>query len=444
MNAPGRYHFLSLLAMLDLATCAAGFGLVSWLHSLLAGPAGSRGVWSGEWLLGLSVSAATFWLATPFWESGAADALRLWIEQFFTALGFILIVQSALAYMFLISPVPWSVILAGTVVTIVFMALARLVLYPAVSKAKGVLIVGYDSIAQALAPSWRGRVAGLLDSEPGPAGSGIPYLGDPSRVGDAVASRQPERIVLSRGLKESGVSPKVLLRMRFSGIAIDEGAALYEDVLGRVRWDRLQPADFLFASPLNATRSVMALQAVYTNLIGLALLALLSPLLLATALLVLLASGRGPVLERIECAGFQRIPFHLLRFRTRRKDGTETSAGRWIIRLRLVNLPQLLNIIRGEMSLFGPSSARREFADALCDMIPLYAQRFLVKPGMLGWSQVNLRATPVLDEAVRLEFDLYYVKHGSPSLDLEIFLRTLVERPFSPRPRRREAEGPDV
>jgi len=434
MNARTRFHLISLLALLDLATCAGGFGAIAWLYSVVRGPDSTGTVWSGEGVLALSVSAATFWLATPFWESGGGDAMRGWIEQFFTALGFILIVQSGLAYFFLISPIPWWVMLAGTVLTIVLLALVRQWIYPAVSAdAAGVVLVGYDSIAAALAPALGGRIAGVLDTEAERVAPHLPYLGGPERLEEVVAARRPGRIVLSGGVEKSRVPPQALLALRFARIPICDGADLYEDLLGRVPWARLEPRDFLFSSPLHATRSVMALQAIYTNLIGLALLGLLSPLLAATALLVGVLSGRGPILESVECSGFQRIPFRLLRFRTRRGDGTPTLIGPWLTRLRLADLPQLFNIIRGEMSLFGPPPARREFADVLCAKIPLYSQRFLVKPGILGWSQVNLRASGLADEAERLEYDLYYVKRGSPALDLEISFRWLTERPFSSR-----------
>lgn len=443
MNGRGRYHLLSLLALLDLALCAAGFGAVAWLDGLLRGPGSTATTWSGDGVLALSVSAATFWLATPFWESGGGDAMRGWIEQFFTALGFILIVQSGLAYFFLISPISWWVILAGTVVTIVLLARVRQWIYPAVSPDDaGVVLVGYDGIAAALAPALGGRIAGVFETEAERVAPHLPYLGDPKRLEEVAAARRPGRIVLSGGVEKSRVPPQVLLALRFARIPIYDGADLYEDMLGRVPWDRLEPRDFLFSSPLYATRSVMALQAIYTNVIGLALLGLLSPLLAATALLVGLLSGRGPILESAECVGFQRIPFRRLRFRTRRRDGTPTRIGPWLARLHLADLPQLFNIIRGEMSLFGPPPARREFADVLCAMIPLYPQRFLVKPGILGWSQVNLRTSGCADEAERLEYDLYYVKRGSPALDLEICFRWLTERPFfSPREAGAQAAG---
>ena len=169
----------------------------------------------------------------------------------------------------------------------------------------------------------------------------------------------------------------------------------------------------------------MAFQAVYTNLIGLGLLLLASPLLIATAVLLAVRLPGNP-LEQRECLGFQRIPFQLLRFRTRRPDGRPSWMGSVISRLHLVNLPQLINVVRGEMALFGPPPVRRNFAERLRQIIPIFSQRFTVKPGILGWSQANLRGwrTPP-DESLRLEYDLYYMRQESPSLDLDILVRTI-------------------
>jgi lipopolysaccharide/colanic/teichoic acid biosynthesis glycosyltransferase len=183
---------------------------------------------------------------------------------------------------------------------------------------------------------------------------------------------------------------------------------------------------------MRINRSAMALQAVYTNLIGLALLLSLSPVLLVTAILVAMAARRAP-LESIECPGFQRIPFYLLRFRSRRLDGELSWAGRALNQLHLVNLPQLINVVRGEMALFGPPPVRKEFAGRLGQLLAAYPHRFAVKPGIIGWSQANLQhpssSGPLPDESLRLGYDLYYAKQESPSLDLDIFLRTVFRMP---------------
>ena len=182
----------------------------------------------------------------------------------------------------------------------------------------------------------------------------------------------------------------------------------------------------------------MALQAVYTNLVGLGLLVILAPLLILISIAAMLGTGASAMEDR-ECLGFQRIPFRLLRFRTRRPAGEPAWIGKAIEKLHLANLPRLINVVRGEMALFGPPPVRREFADRLSQLLWAYPHRFAVKPGLIGWSQCNLRHTdPVPDEMLRLEYDLYYAQEESPSLDLDILFRSLLRIPV---PAGRNASG---
>ena len=244
-----------------------------------------------------------------------------------------------------------------------------------------------------------------------------------------VESCRPTHIVI--GLRDwpSRISPGLLLQYRQQGIVVDESPELYERLLRRVRSDRLQPTDLLLSPALQADSRAMALQAIYTNLIGLFFLLTLAPLIALIGIPVALFSGPGPVFETVPCLGFQKIPFLLLRFRTRRRDGSgaPSRVGRLISRLHLVNLPQLVNVVRGEMALFGPRPVRHEFAHRLTQLMPFYSHRFSVKPGILGWSQMHMPWGPeVHGEAEQIEYDLYYVKEGSPLLDCEIFLRTLL------------------
>jgi lipopolysaccharide/colanic/teichoic acid biosynthesis glycosyltransferase len=98
-----------------------------------------------------------------------------------------------------------------------------------------------------------------------------------------------------------------------------------------------------------------------------------------------------------------------------------------ISKLQLVNLPQLINIVRGEMALFGPRPVREKFARRLTECMPFYSYRFSVKPGVLGWAQVHVqdRISPP-EESTQIEYDLHYIKAGAPILDLEILIRTLL------------------
>jgi lipopolysaccharide/colanic/teichoic acid biosynthesis glycosyltransferase len=430
MSATIHNRISNRLALFDLLACAAGFGLVSWPYQALAGGTGEGG-WPAGGILAISVSAATCWLAIAFSSSLPSDGFSLPIDQLFSAAGLNLMVQYGLAYVFPISPAPVWIILLGTIVAIVLLVpLGRRLDRALRREPAGILLVGFDSMTRALVPTLGPRIIGVLSGDRAELPPELPFLGDSPRLAETVKAERPGRIVVSDGNWRSRVPPRVLLNLRHSGVAIDQGAALYEDTLCRVRWDRLQPFDLLFSSSMSANRLVMAIQAVYTNLIGLGLLIGLSPVLVAIMVLITLFSGRGPVLERIECTGFQGIPFRVQRFRTRRPDGEFSWIGKTLSVLHLVNLPQLINVVRGEMALFGPPPARREFADRLSEIIPVYPHRFTVKPGILGWSQTNLRGAGTMpDEAIRLEYDLYYVKEESPSLDLEIAIRTILRIP---------------
>jgi len=161
-------------------------------------------------------------------------------------------------------------------------------------------------------------------------------------------------------------------------------------------------------------------------LAGLLLLAVLLP---PIALAIMLTS-RGPVLEAHQRLGLNMVPFMLYRFRCRRADGRLTAAGRWLRRLHLDALPQLLNVIRGEMALVGPRPHRPEFIPVLMEQMPYYGQRHAVRPGIMGWSQLNCDYGPMRDAREALEYDLYYIKHVSPALDAHIILHSSLGLPF--------------
>jgi len=178
----------------------------------------------------------------------------------------------------------------------------------------------------------------------------------------------------------------------------------------------------------------MATQAIYSNLIGLTALVVLSPLLVVIGTASALVAGQRSLFERTECAGFQGIPFWQLRFHTRRAGtGEATWIGTAIERLRLANLPQLVNIVRGEMALFGPQPVRTAFVSRLDALIPFYTRKLTVKPGLFGWAQAHARGPRgVQEESLRLEYDMYYLTQCSPSLDVEILVRTVLGLRLAP------------
>ncbi|MFO0745320.1 MAG: sugar transferase [Myxococcota bacterium] len=176
------------------------------------------------------------------------------------------------------------------------------------------------------------------------------------------------------------------------------------------------------------------------DLVGAALALVVAAPLMALIALAVRLSGPGRILYRQERAGLHREPFTLLKFRTMRPDAEDatgpvwaaendpraTPIGRLLRRSRLDELPQLLNVLRGHMSLVGPRPERPELEHELLPRLPLYVLRHLAKPGLTGWAQVRLPyGASVEDSFAKLEHDLYYLKRASLGFDLSILLRTI-------------------
>ena len=406
------------IPLLQLLACTVSVGLCVALYALSRG----TGIDSSprSWLLNLGIQVLTCWVAIISFDEGGRE-LRTWFDRFFTAVGFTLLVQYGLAYLFYTPLLPWAILLGGSGLAVTVITLLA---SPEQHNNRAILLLGLDSATRAVAPVLRDRIVGVIDDQPEGITEGLPFLGPVKRLAQAVAEKRPRYVVVSEGDRRIHVPARQLLRFRYAGIDVEPSSTFYESVFSRVHSEALDPFNLLFSSAFMASRTAMAVQAVYTNVIALGLLLVLSPVLLLIAILLAISSGAG-ALERIQCPGFQQIPFRLLRFRTRTRNGDRMWIGDWITRLGLVNLPQLINVARGEMTLVGPPPVRAEFAEHLLELMPVYGHRFTVRPGILGWSQVNLRKIQLPDERLRLEYDLYYVKQGSPSMDLDIFFRTL-------------------
>jgi lipopolysaccharide/colanic/teichoic acid biosynthesis glycosyltransferase len=254
-----------------------------------------------------------------------------------------------------------------------------------------------------------------------------------AQLASVLAREKPRRLVVPNPNAEDLAPPRVLLDCKLAGIELATSAMAWERSLRRIPVESLRPVDLLWTDTSRANRPVMALQAVYSNVIGLALLVALSPILVAAGVACRLPAGPGPLFEQVECAGFQGIPFRRRRFRvTDAATGELTRIGAVVTRWRLAGLPQLINLVRGEMALFGPQPVRVEFSEYLDRLCPVFSRRLSAKPGIFGWAQANSRLSPrneapgpqLQEEHQRLSYDLYYLDFGSPLMDLEILLRT--------------------
>jgi exopolysaccharide biosynthesis polyprenyl glycosylphosphotransferase len=284
-------------------------------------------------------------------------------------------------------------------------------------------------------------VAGYVDDkhEPGASLPGGTSLGPLSALRDIVRATEPHRIVLGMFERRNRVPMNDLLELRFAGHIIEEVASAYERVCGRVCLREIRPSQLIYSGELGPRPQNLFYQRLSNTAIAAIGLILMSPLMLLTALAVRLSSS-GSILYRQVRVGLDGALFTLYKFRSMRDDAeAETGAvwavkddprvtrvGRFIRRIRLDELPQLYNVLKGEMSIVGPRPERPEFVQALSEQIPYYRQRHCVRPGITGWAQINYKYGDTLEDTItKLEYDLYYIKNMSLSLDNYILFHTL-------------------
>jgi len=244
-------------------------------------------------------------------------------------------------------------------------------------------------------------------------------------------------VVIASGIDEPTADS--LLDCKLRGIPVLSGAAFHEHYLGRIDLDSLTADGLLLGDGFARGGASAALKRLCDIVIAIVMLMLTLPPMAAAALAIKLDS-RGPVFYRQQRIGQFGETFTMFKFRSMTADAEVGGKPRWaqqqdprIIRVgrflrasRIDELPQLGNIIRGDMSLVGPRPERPHFVEQLVRAIPFYRQRAYVKPGLTGWAQVNYPyGASVEDAREKLAYDLYYVKHRSVWLDLVILLSTV-------------------
>jgi exopolysaccharide biosynthesis polyprenyl glycosylphosphotransferase len=232
---------------------------------------------------------------------------------------------------------------------------------------------------------------------------------------------------------------QALLEWQERGIAVVPMTTEYEQLLMRVPVSHL-PEGWMFTSLSEWVRARDASNVLKRTIdvvggaVGCILLVALTPLIAAAIRL----DSRGPIFYPQTRLGVAGRRFRVLKFRTMRHDAEDegprwaaaddprvTRVGRWLRRCRLDELPQVLNVLRGEMSLVGPRPERPEFVEGLEKSVPGYRARLMVRPGLTGWAQVNANYAASADDAtLKLEYDLYYIKHRSFLFDAWILLKT--------------------
>lgn len=264
-------------------------------------------------------------------------------------------------------------------------------------------------------------------------------LGGISSLREIVAATQPNRLVVGMFERRNRMPVNDLLELRFAGNIIEEAANTYERVCGRVCLKEIRPSQLIYSGELGPRRQSLIYQTAVNTVTAVIGIVASVPFMLLTALAVKFTSS-GPVLYRQVRTGLDGVPFTLFKFRSMRTDAEAATGAVWATRddprvtpvgkiirkIRFDELPQLFNVLRGEMSIVGPRPERPEFVKALSEQIPYYRQRHCVRPGITGWAQINYKYGDTLEDTVtKLEYDLYYIKNMSLSLDTYIIFHTV-------------------
>jgi sugar transferase (PEP-CTERM system associated) len=288
-------------------------------------------------------------------------------------------------------------------------------------------------------------IVGFID--PDPARVGAPVI-NPGVVGTlddipSLSSRMHvDRVVVHLSDQRGKLPMDQLLDMRLrSGVLFDHLASVYEEYTGKIALENLRPSWLVFSTGFRQTRLRMAVKRMFDVIAAVCGLILASPLMLLAALLVKLESPRDPILYHQERVGLNGQAFTIHKFRTMRTDAEArtgpvwskgdgdpriTAVGRFMRKTRLDEIPQLWNVLRGDMSLIGPRPERPAFVEQLTQQIPFYGQRHVVKPGVTGWAQVRYSYGASVEDALeKMQYDLYYVKHMSLRFDIMIALETI-------------------
>src|SRR5262247_1631879 len=360
---------------------------------------------------------------------------------------------TALALMFYVWPqmrpgrgaFPLSLLLTLALIAAWRSLARRLLSHPRLAHRVLILGVGQDAVTIARETLMRREagydVIGFVGDDPAQIGKS---LINPSVVGvmsdlEAVVGRhRPDRIVIAMPYRRGRMPLDLLLKLKVrDGVTLDEADAFYEKLTGKIGVERLRLGQLVFADASRWTRLYKRARRMMDVALSIIIGLLTSPLMLLTALAIKLDS-RGPIFYLQERVGLHNTTFRIVKFRSMHADAEAngpvwagegdsrvTRVGRWIRKLRIDELPQLFNIIRGEMSLIGPRPERPVFIKQLEQRIPYYSERHLVKPGLTGWAQVRYPYGASLEDArEKHQYDLYYIKNQSPMLDALILLET--------------------
>ncbi|WXA92310.1 TIGR03013 family PEP-CTERM/XrtA system glycosyltransferase [Pendulispora brunnea] len=263
-------------------------------------------------------------------------------------------------------------------------------------------------------------------------------IGTYAELRDIVERQEIKFVIVAYPDRRGTLPVEQLLEVKFRGVEVEEGVSFYERMAGKIFVRELKPSQLIFAEGFTSRPTTRRLKRIFDVIVAGIGLAMAAPLMLLTALAIKLDSP-GPILYTQTRAGeFGRL-FTILKFRSMRTDAEKNGAqfakenddrvtlvGKFIRKTRLDELPQLWNVLRGDMSMVGPRPERPVFIEQLDQQVPFFKQRLYVKPGVTGHAQVRCKYGATADDMIeKLQYDLYYIKSYSLLFDLSIMLDTI-------------------
>jgi len=248
-----------------------------------------------------------------------------------------------------------------------------------------------------------------------------------------------KKIIAAFKEKRQAFPTKELLKCRVGGIEVVDGNSFYEMLTGKLFVEQVNPSWLIFAEGFQKSRIRLSLKRILDLILSVIMLIMFSPLILITALLIKIDS-KGPVFFSQKRVGENRKEYRVHKFRSMvydaekesgpvwctEEDDRVTRVGRILRKYRIDELPQLWNVLKGEMSFVGPRPEREFFVKELEGTVPYYGVRFTVKPGITGWAQVCYSYGSSVEDAIeKLNYELFYIKNMSSLMDLMIILRTI-------------------
>lgn len=314
--------------------------------------------------------------------------------------------------------------------------------------AERVLILGTDTTAVDVAREvlnhreFGYEVVGFVGDDPAIVGKSLinpSVIGVMDNLEDLVRVHRPDRIVVAMADRRGKLPLHMLLKLKVRDeISVEEWSGFFERITGKISTDRLQPGQLVFAETARSAWIYRRLRRLFDIVAAIIGLIVAAPLMIITAIAIKLES-RGPIFYTQERVGLHGNSIMIIKFRSMRTDAEVngpvwagendprvTKVGRTIRKLRVDEIPQFINVLRGEMSLIGPRPERPAFVTQLEELIPYYSERHLVKPGLTGWAQVRYPYGASIDDSrQKHQYDLYYIKNQSLLLDALIVLETI-------------------